>query len=263
MRKIVRATCGLISELISGQVDAVLQTILSKKRNQRIGKSLNKKDIYQKRSNKKRSEFDGKREAECNESSETDECIFASESNRRGMQGARENVCRDVQGEEKTPECKRPRDYRVCHFGGRVGGHCYPGHYGISSENPRALGCDSRRYQRAVVLRLHARFAMRLRARFAMCLRALFVGRFVGAARLKNVSRETLCARFLGRLSSASGQGTVEYALVMAALLSIVIGLGALWRVFDAGILVEHALASASHHMQAVTPGAVADVFIY
>jgi hypothetical protein len=218
-------------------------------------KSLERKKHHKVNLKKKRSELDGKRETECNESSETDGCIFASENDSFDVQGARENICRDVQGEAKTFERKRSRNYRVRHFGGCVGGHCYLGYNGFSSENPRALGCDSRRHKRFVVLRLRACFAVRLHA--------CFTGRFVSVARLKNVSCETLHACFSRRFSSASGQGTVEYALVMAALLSIVIGLGALWRVFDAGILVEHALASASHHMQAVTPGAVADVFIY
>ncbi len=64
-------------------------------------------------------------------------------------------------------------------------------------------------------------------------------------------------------LTNERGQGTVEYALVMAGILCVVIGLGALWDMLGGGILVEHALMSASHHVQAVTPGAVADVFMY
>ena len=65
------------------------------------------------------------------------------------------------------------------------------------------------------------------------------------------------------RLAGESGQGTLEYALVMFGFLSIVAGLGALWNMLDGGLLVSHALASASHHVQAVTPGAVADVFAF
>ena len=59
------------------------------------------------------------------------------------------------------------------------------------------------------------------------------------------------------------GQGTLEYALVMAGLLSIVVALGVLWRVLGGGVFVEHALMAASHHVQAVAPGAVADVFVF
>lgn len=59
------------------------------------------------------------------------------------------------------------------------------------------------------------------------------------------------------------GQGTLEYALVLFAFMSMVAGLGALWRTFDVGLPVEHALQSASHHIASVAPGAFADVFVY
>lgn len=59
------------------------------------------------------------------------------------------------------------------------------------------------------------------------------------------------------------GQGTVEFALVTAAFLAAVIALGALWRGLEAGMFVDHALMSASHHIQMTMPGAVADVFLY
>ena len=52
------------------------------------------------------------------------------------------------------------------------------------------------------------------------------------------------------------GQGTLEYVFVMAGLLSIVVALGVLWRVLGGGVFVEH-------HVQAVAPGAVADVFVF
>ncbi|WP_449315090.1 hypothetical protein [Rubneribacter sp.] len=55
----------------------------------------------------------------------------------------------------------------------------------------------------------------------------------------------------------------MEYALVTVAFLSMIVGLAALWRMLDAAALVEHALVSASHHVQASAPGGVADVFLY
>lgn len=55
----------------------------------------------------------------------------------------------------------------------------------------------------------------------------------------------------------------MEYALVMAALLAICVGLGALFNALGDGLLVEHALMSAAHHLQAVAPGSIADVFLY
>ena len=51
------------------------------------------------------------------------------------------------------------------------------------------------------------------------------------------------------------GQGTVEFALVTAAFLAAVIALGALWRGLEAGMFVDHALMSASHHIQMTMPG--------
>lgn len=59
------------------------------------------------------------------------------------------------------------------------------------------------------------------------------------------------------------GQGTLEYAVVMFAFIAVVLGLGALWRLFDAGVPVQHALQGASHHIASVAPGAFADVFMY
>lgn len=59
------------------------------------------------------------------------------------------------------------------------------------------------------------------------------------------------------------GQGTVEYAVVFAALLAMAVGLGAMWRLFDGGTVVQHALQSASHHVQSAAAGAIGDVFQY
>lgn len=60
-----------------------------------------------------------------------------------------------------------------------------------------------------------------------------------------------------------AGQGTVEYAVILFAFLAMVAGLGAMWHAFDSGLLVEHALQSASHHVSSAAPGAFADVFMY
>ena len=60
-----------------------------------------------------------------------------------------------------------------------------------------------------------------------------------------------------------SGQGTVEFALVTAAFMAVVVALGLLWRAFEGGLFVQHALLSASHHVQLASPGCIADVFLY
>ncbi|WP_080802067.1 hypothetical protein [Arabiibacter massiliensis] len=59
------------------------------------------------------------------------------------------------------------------------------------------------------------------------------------------------------------GQGTVEFALVTVAFVAMLVALGALWRGLEGGMLVEHALSAASHHVQLAAPGSTADVFLY
>lgn len=60
-----------------------------------------------------------------------------------------------------------------------------------------------------------------------------------------------------------NGQSTVEFALLTAALLVVVVGCALLWRRLEGGLFVEHALSSASHHVESAAPGTIADVFLY
>lgn len=64
-------------------------------------------------------------------------------------------------------------------------------------------------------------------------------------------------------LRDERGQGTVEFALVAAAFLAVVVACGALWQVLERGLFVDHAVTSASHHVQMAAPGSLADVFLY
>lgn len=66
----------------------------------------------------------------------------------------------------------------------------------------------------------------------------------------------------MGLASDERGQSTVEYAVVMAASLAVVVALGLLWNAVDDGLFVQHAVASASHNVQGAF-GGVADVFCY
>lgn len=59
------------------------------------------------------------------------------------------------------------------------------------------------------------------------------------------------------------GQSTVEFAVVAAGFIALVVALGALWRFASGGALVEHALAAASHHLQAAAPAFISDIFLY
>ena len=55
----------------------------------------------------------------------------------------------------------------------------------------------------------------------------------------------------------------MEFAIVTAGFLAASAALAVLWHAFGDGMLVEHALAVASHHIQAVAPVTVADIFFY
>lgn len=69
---------------------------------------------------------------------------------------------------------------------------------------------------------------------------------------------------FKTKLKSKKGQSTVEFALVAAAFISLVIALGVIWRTFDEGTFVDHAAKSASHHVEQVYPGGgLSDIVVY
>lgn len=64
-------------------------------------------------------------------------------------------------------------------------------------------------------------------------------------------------------IRNTNGQSTLEFALVGAGFLSLVIALGTLWRAVESGLFVDHALSSASHHLSMVFMGVIGDVFLY
>lgn len=55
----------------------------------------------------------------------------------------------------------------------------------------------------------------------------------------------------------------MEYAVVLAALLAIVLGLGVLARLFTSASVVNHAIFSASHHAGGDMVTAVLDIFAF
>lgn len=71
------------------------------------------------------------------------------------------------------------------------------------------------------------------------------------------------CKSVVGIVSGESGQSTVEFAVVTVGFLSATVALAAMWRAFGGGMLVEHALAVASHHIQSVAPATIVDIFLY
>jgi len=59
------------------------------------------------------------------------------------------------------------------------------------------------------------------------------------------------------------GQSMVEFVIVFAAFITLILALGALWHLGDNGTLVEHATASASHHLKLSDLGGWGDVLSY
>ena len=78
---------------------------------------------------------------------------------------------------------------------------------------------------------------------------------------MRSPTESTACRRVASR--DCAGQATVEFALVTVAFLSVVLGMGALWRSVSAGVFVEHALSCASHCVTGSLLGALADVALY
>ncbi len=60
----------------------------------------------------------------------------------------------------------------------------------------------------------------------------------------------------------ARGQSTVEYAVVLGALLCVVVALGVLAHAVGDGLFVRHAVMAASHNVQGAG-GGVVDVFCF
>lgn len=61
----------------------------------------------------------------------------------------------------------------------------------------------------------------------------------------------------------AQGQSSVEYAVVLAGFLALLVALGLLHDSFREGLFVQHALLSASHHINNVHLGVLYDAFLY
>lgn len=55
----------------------------------------------------------------------------------------------------------------------------------------------------------------------------------------------------------------MEFAVITVGFIAIAAAFGALWKLFGEGKVVEHALISASHHIQMAAAGAVADILLY
>lgn len=64
------------------------------------------------------------------------------------------------------------------------------------------------------------------------------------------------------KLQEKSGQSTVEFAIVLGALISILIALGLFNGLFSDGKIFDHVIVSASHNISQAVQGVV-DVFAF
>lgn len=128
----------------------------------------------------------------------------------------------------------RSRDDRICHFGRRLSGHRHTRNNHIQAENSRALECHNYRDTRS--------------------LKAFF-------KRGKEADMWFKKA-LMGKLKGDCGQSSVEYALISAAFIAIVVGLGLFSNLLSDGVVVSHAINAASHGVKEIVGGA-ADVFSF
>ncbi|MGN0302089.1 MAG: hypothetical protein ACI4BI_04345 [Anaerotardibacter sp.] len=64
-------------------------------------------------------------------------------------------------------------------------------------------------------------------------------------------------------IRNQSGQGTVEYAVVFAGFLCMIITLGLISDFLSGGTVVQHAIQSVSHGVTNVDAQVACDVFLY
>lgn len=63
--------------------------------------------------------------------------------------------------------------------------------------------------------------------------------------------------------SNERGQATVEFALVTAGFIAATVALAAFWHAIADGLLADHAVAVASHHLQTAALPTITDIFLY
>ena len=143
--------------------------------------------------------------------------------------GYDKNVCVDEVDE-------RARYDRVCNPCRRVGGHCHSGDCRVPSQSARTMGRHRGWYEQAVGVVSRSRMAFRYRVARSCHGKALL---------------------------SERGQATVEFAVITAGFLAMMLALSAVWHAIGDGLLVDHAIAVASHHLQTAALATVSDIFLY
>lgn len=65
------------------------------------------------------------------------------------------------------------------------------------------------------------------------------------------------------RKREGQGQGTVEFAVVLFGVLSLVLAFGVVRGAFQEGLFVDHAMQSASHSLEASAMGSQTGILLY
>lgn len=132
----------------------------------------------------------------------------------------------------------RSRHHRICHLGRSSRSHRHHSDHDIPPQIAGTVGCDSSGDIGTIA-------TDRSKDR---------IGRFVAL--------RDLVTDCVSKLEVESGQGTVEYALILSACLAVVVGIGMLMGSIEDGVFVEHVVTAASHNVEVLLGGA-ADVFSY
>lgn len=146
----------------------------------------------------------------------------------------------------------RAGHYGICDLGGGSSGYRHNRHNRVQAEVAGIVERDRRGNIRFVGESKRKQRARRLGA----CRAGRWKCQLQG---LSAVRRKRLLARVL---HDEGGQSTVEYAIVLGALLCVLVAVGLLARAVDSGMLVQHALMAASHNVSGSVGGAI-DVFAY
>lgn len=83
-----------------------------------------------------------------------------------------------------------------------------------------------------------------------------------GERKCRSMPLKDLLEECVAKLKVETGQGTVEYAIILSTLLGVVVALGMLMGVVEDGLFISHAIRAASHNVEVVFGGA-ADVFSF
>lgn len=128
----------------------------------------------------------------------------------------------------------RARHHRIRNSCRRPSCRRHTGHHNFQAKNRRAVERDYHRHTRS--------------------LKEFFLRGKKADIWFKNALR--------GKANEVTGQSSVEYALIGATFIAIVIGLGAMSNLLTDGVLVSHAAGAASHVIENAIGGAT-DVFSF